>query len=188
MHLSEILASELEKFRARSGKDKLDIVETGTIRGEGANYQANDGWSTVTFAEQVKEHGGSLTSIDLDVATADKVLRAHRMRSQVKLVQGHSLDVLAVLLADAQAKDKLLFDVAFLDSDNNSDLIFNEYMQVTQLMRSPGLIIVDDVDIASSEVVKGHQLLPWAQVNDIPHRIINRAGEGYRTGVLVFDV
>jgi predicted O-methyltransferase YrrM len=184
MRLSEILVAELDAFRQRTGKEKLDIVETGSIRGEGENYQLNDGWSTVTFAEQVKAHGGSLTSIDLDTATADKVLRSKRMRSQVDLVEGHSIEALSRIAAEGSAR----FDVAFLDSDNDGALIFHEYLVVQHLMRSPGLVVVDDVDINSTGVVKGHQILPWARAHDIAHRLVPREGEDYRTGVLIFEV
>jgi cephalosporin hydroxylase len=188
MHLSEILTTELGAFRARTGKDKLDIIETGTIRGDGENYRVNDGWSTVTFATDVKEHGGSLTSIDLDIATADKVLRSKKLRSQVTLIEGHSIDVLSALLVEAAAKDKQPYDVAFLDSDNDGALIFHEYLIVKKIVRSPGLIIVDDVDIHSSEVIKGHEILPWAVANNIPYQLIERVGDGYKTGVLLFEV
>jgi cephalosporin hydroxylase len=188
MHLSEILAAELDAFRQRTGKEKLNIVETGSIRGEGDNYRQNDGWSTVTFAEHIKEHGGSLTSIDLDIETADKVLRSKKLRSQVTLIEGHSIDVLSALLVEAASKDKTPFDVAFLDSDNDGALIFHEYLIARKLTRSPGLILVDDVDLLSTEVVKGHEILPWARANNIPHRIIERGNDHYRTGVLVFEV
>lgn len=183
MHLSEILAAELADLRDRANKEKLVIVETGSIRGDGEQYRVNDGWSTLTFAWEVKEHGGSLTSIDLDTSTADKVLRAEKLRSQVKLIEGHSIDVLAGLASEGSA----MFDVAFLDSDNDGALIFHEYLVVKHLMSSPGLIIVDDVDIHSQEVVKGHKILPWARAHSIPHRIIER-GADYRIGVLVFEV
>lgn len=188
MNLSEILADELDAFRARTGKDKLDIIETGSIRGDSDTYRVNDGWSTVTFAEYTKTYGGGVVSIDLDTSTADKVLRAKKLRSQVTLVEGHSIDQLAGMLATSAAKGKTLFDVALLDSDNCGALIFHEYLIVRQMMREPGLIIVDDVDITSSEVVKGHEILPWAQANNLPHRLIERSGDGYRTGVLVFEV
>ena len=200
MHLSEILKKELAAFSKRAKGKELDIVETGTIRGDGENYRINDGWSTLTFAEWAKENGGQVTSIDLDVSTAKRVLEDRELLAQVTLMQGHSVDVLSTIVAQAWGHvkknnkgvpvslDEGFFDVAFLDSDNNGALIFHEYLVVKKIVRSPGLIIVDDVDITSTEVVKGHEILPWAQANNIPHRIIERAGDGYNTGVLVFQV
>lgn len=195
MHLSKILNAELTAFSEKWGSAKLDIVETGTIRGDGDNYAQNDGWSTVTFAEWVKKNGGSFTSIDLDVSTAEKVLKRKKLRDHVQLVQGHSLEALAAIVQDNaiadpdDAEQVGALDVAFLDSDNDASLIFHEYLIVKKVMRSPGLIIVDDVDIVSTEVVKGHEILPYARANGIPHRIVERTGEdGFRIGVLVFEV
>jgi predicted O-methyltransferase YrrM len=185
MHLSEVLLAELAAFSKRTKRKALNIIETGTIRGEGEEYRKNDGWSTVTFAEYTKKNGGAVTSIDLNTKTSAKVLGDKSLARHVDLIEGHSIDVLARTLAKDEPG---LFDVAFLDSDNDGALIFHEYLIVKQIMRSPGLIIVDDVDIESSEVVKGHELLPWAQAHGIPHRIIERSGDGYRTGMLVFDV
>lgn len=200
MHLSEILTNELTAFAKRAGKKKLDILETGTIRGTTEEYQSNDGWSTLTFAAYAKVNGGKLISIDLNVENSRAVLKEHGLSSAVRLTQGHSISVLSGLLASAYANAEKagenevrvggagFLDVAFLDSDNNGALIFHEYLIVSQLMRSPGLIIVDDVDIESAEVVKGHEILPWALANNVPHRIIERTGDDVRTGVLVFEV
>lgn len=200
MHLSVILTSLLEDFAEKTGGRKLDIIETGTIRDERDEYRLNDGWSTVTFAEWVKRNGGTVRSIDLETATAEKVLKAKGLKAQVTLHQGHSIEVLAGMVADAWgrakknnrgaivARNEGFADVAFLDSDNNGALIFHEYLLVKKLMRSPGLIIVDDVDIASTVVVKGHEILPWARANNVEHRIVERVGEGYSTGVLVFEL
>lgn len=188
MHLSEILITELAELRKRAGKEKVDIVETGSIRGDSDNYRENDGWSTVTFATEIKEHGGSMTSIDLNTAVADKVLRSKKLRSQVTLIEGHSIDVLSRMDADSAAKAKTRFDVAFLDSDNDGELIFREFMLVTQMMRSPGLIVIDDVDTKSEGVVKGHLVMPWVEQQGISHRLITRTGDGYSTGVLFIDV
>lgn len=200
MHLSVILTSLLDDFAEKTGDRNLDIIETGTIRDERDEYRLNDGWSTLTFAEWVKRNGGTVRSIDLDVSVAEKVLKARNLYGQVTLYRGHSIEVLAGMVADAWgrakktnrgaivARNEGFADVAFFDSDNNGALIFHEYLLVKKLMRSPGLIIVDDVDIASTVVVKGHEILPWARANNVPHRIIERGGDGYSTGVLVFEV
>lgn len=200
MHLSELLKEELLAFSKRAKGKELDIVETGTIRGDGENYRVNDGWSTLTFAEWATENGGQVTSIDLDISVAQRVLEDRELLSQVILMQGHSIEVLSTIVAQAWSRvkknnkgvpvslDEGFFDVAFLDSDNDGALIFHEYLVVKKIVRSPGLIIVDDVDIDSTEVVKGHEILPWARANNIKHRIVQRSGEGYRTGVLVFEV
>ena len=188
MHLSEILKAELNAFRERTGKTRLDILETGTIRGAGDNYRQGDGWSTITFAEYVKANGGSVTSIDLETDTASTVLKANRLASHVKLVKASSVDVLEEMAAKKAKTSKGSLDVVFLDSANDADLTLREFRVASLLMRSPGLIMIDDVDMASHEVVKGHKVVPWLDAKGAQYRIIERVGDGFNTGVLVLEV
>jgi hypothetical protein len=209
MHLSEILKTELAKLRGRMRVDagstsaptvELDIVETGTIRNPGEAYRVNDGWSTLTFAEEIAEQGGTLTAIDLDVSAARGVLSAHGLMDGVTFYEGHSIEALSGMLANAyahakKANDGHVFlggdgfvDVAFLDSDNAAGLIFHEYLVAKRMVRSPGLIMVDDVDMTSDVVLKGHQLIPWLDAHGTPYRLEKRHGDGYETGVLVIEV
>lgn len=181
-HLSKLLVAELDAFRERTGRDKLTILETGSIRGTQEQYHQNDGWSTLTFAQYVRDNGGALTSVDLDTAAADEVLTRHELRDVVHLVEGDS-----VATIEAMARDVAL-DVVFLDSDNDADLIMREFLAVRELTTSPALFLVDDVEPGSTGVVKGHQILPWLQNNDVQHRLERRTGDGYSTGVLVFEL
>lgn len=185
-HLSKLLVAELDAFRTRTGRDQLAILETGSIRNEGEEYHQNDGWSTLTFAEYVRDNGGSLTSVDLDVSAANAVLTRHGVREHVNLVQGHSVEVLARYVADHQEQDSL--DVVLLDSDNDAGLIINEFFLAKRLMRHPALVLVDDVEPGSALVVKGHQIMPWLDLHEVPYRLERRTGDGYSTGVLVFEL
>jgi len=186
MHLSEILTAELSAFRARHGLDRLDIIETGTIRNTGEAYRINDGWSTLTFVDHVSDDGGTYLGIDLNVDAAVAVLKDHGLIHQAEFMQGHSIDVLSGLLGEGG--NAAMFDVAFLDSDNDSGLILHEYLIVSRLMNSPGLIMVDDVDPDSTGVVKGHQIIPWLDAHGTPYRLEKRHGDGYETGVLIIEV
>ena len=55
----------------------------------------------------MRDNGGSLTSIDLDISAATTVLTRHDLLEHVNLVQGHSIDVLSRYVADHQEKDRL---------------------------------------------------------------------------------
>lgn len=200
MHLSEILTAELDAFRAGAGVVELDILETGTIRNVGENYRINDGWSTLTFAQYVDEHGGSVTSIDLDISSADKVLREHGVRESATLIEGYSVEILAGMVANAYARASRVAkgviapggegfaDVVFLDSDNDGALILHEFMVARCIVRTPGLIMVDDVDLDSDGVVKGHKIVPWLESRGTSYRLEKRHGDDYTTGVLVIEV
>jgi hypothetical protein len=181
-HFSQLLTNELAAYSARTGRTDLAILETGSIRNEAEEYHQNDGWSTLTFAQHVKEHGGSLTSVDLDITAADVVLNRHGLRDTVNLVQEHSIDFLGWSIA-AGAR----YDVILLDSANDADLILHEYMLAKHL--GAGLILVDDVEPGSATVVKGHKLLPMLNAHGASPRLLRRTGAGsFSVGVLAVDL
>ena len=181
-HFSQLLTDELAAYSARAGRRDLTILETGSIRNEAEEYHQNDGWSTLTFAQHVKEHGGSLTSVDLDISAADVVLTRHGLRDTVNLVEQHSIDFLAAQIATGAR-----YDVILLDSENDADLILHEYMLAKNL--GAGLILVDDVEPGSTTVVKGHKLLPLIETSGTPSRMLRRTGAGtFSVGVLALDL
>lgn len=181
-HLSKLLVAELDAFRERTGRSSLAILETGSIRGTEEQYHQNDGWSTLTFAEYVRDHGGSLISVDLDTAAANEVLTRHGLRDDVQLIEGDSVNTINDMPGST------VLDVVLLDSDNDADLIMREFIAVRQLTNRPALFLVDDVEPGSTGVVKGHRILPWLADSNVPYRLERRTGEGYSTGVLVFEL
>lgn len=181
MDLQGIIREELAAL-GRTGRTALDIVETGTIRGGDDQYRTGDGWSTIAFAEHVRDNDGTFTGIDLDVSIARAVLAGHadHIDRYVTLVQGHSVQTLARLVAAGRR-----FDVALLDSDNDAQLILHEYLIVSAMLRRPGLLLVDDIDLESELVLKGHELVPWLDREGVPYEIVQRDCDGYTTGVLI---
>lgn len=125
-------------------------------------------------------HGGMVTSVDLDVSTAAKVLQNHELDPYVKLIRGYSIEVLTDMLLSGQE-----FDVILLDSDNDPRLILHEYMIAKRLLSDGGIIIVDDVDLESTTVLKGHALQPWLDDHDVAYRIKPRVGNGFTTGMMI---
>lgn len=180
MNFQEIIRRELFVLADRAGRTDLDIVETGTIRGAGDAHRTGDGWSTVALAEYVRDNGGTATSIDLDVSTAASVLAGHNLDQCVNLVQGHSIQVLTRFVVEGR-----VFDAVLLDSDNDAQLILDEWLVAATMLQRPGLLIVDDVDLDSALVVKGHKLVPWLERENIPWKFTQRDAGGHSTGVLV---
>ena len=180
MHMHDILAKHLATIRGmRPAGYELQILETGTIRQDTEAHRLGDGWSTVAFAEDVIKNGGHVTSIDLEIHTAQQVLTREGVIDDVTLRQGYSIDWLASMLEAGQR-----FDVILLDSDNDAQLILHEFMLARHLLNRPGMILVDDVVPGSREVVKGHELLPWLAGRGIEYDIAERTGGGVRSGVL----
>lgn len=189
VYMHDVLTEVLAGTRKRLKRDALRILETGMIRGTTDNYRTGDGWSTLTFAEHVKEHGGSLVSVDIEpeaASAARTVLDSHELDSDsVELLTGHSVDVLAGIAFRSKAP---VFDVVLLDSANDPDLILHEYLAVYRLITSGGTVLVDDVDMESTGIVKGHAIAPWFDAAGIEYRIVPREADGYATGVIIAEV
>ncbi len=183
MHMHEIIERELTAFCADTGRDTrgLQILETGTIRQDTEEHRLGDGWSTLAFAQLVDpEHGGGVTSVDLDTSVAASVLARMGVADRVTLRQGYSVSLMASMLAAGQR-----YDVILLDSENDPQLILHEYMLAVNLLEArPGLILVDDVIPGSATVRKGEQLIQWLIAGDQRYRITTRTGGTVRSGVL----
>lgn len=189
MHMHDIINEQLARLRQLLGiaddpANGLEILETGTIRVDSEAHRLGDGWSTEAFARDCIGRGcGTVTSIDLDTAVADRVLSrlSHNLRSLVTLRQGYSIEWMAAMIEAGQR-----FDVILLDSDNDPLLILHEFMLAEKLLRRPGLIMVDDVVPGSATIRKGERLLPWLD-RERPTReytITPRTGNGFTSGVL----
>ncbi|MFB7858889.1 class I SAM-dependent methyltransferase [Rhodococcus qingshengii] len=174
MRMQEIITRELSVLGGG-----LVMLETGTIRSTEARYEAGDGWSTLAFARHVQASGGRFTSIDLEVAASDEVLRREGLRDAVDLRQGDSRRVLPGVLDEVRA-----VDVALLDSDNDADLIMEEFLLVRPFMGPGSVLLVDDVVPGSRTVVKGHRLLPYLESHGYTTEVIERDGGGFTSGVL----
>lgn len=180
--LGDLLNTHLTAVADRVGKDKLDILETGSIRSSQIRFRDGDGWSTVVLATYAKMHGGTATSIDLDTAVAADVLAGYGLNDHVQLVTGHSIDVLAGYLAEGKT-----FDFILLDSDNDADLILHEYFIALRLIRDGGTIMIDDVEPGSREVLKGNKLIPHLNQVNKPYALHKRSKNAISTGVAVVE-
>ena len=110
------LVGLLNEYKEKYGKFK--IVETGTIRNASSRYKKDDGHSTKYICEFIQKNPDcTFCSIDLQTNVCNTYLKEKNLRQYVNLIQGNSLDVLPTLT----------FDIAYLDSDNDSELIFKEF-------------------------------------------------------------
>lgn len=179
--MHQLISDSLAELRRRTGWVDLDILETGTIRNSEEEYRNGDGWSTLAFAEDVATHGGSLTSIDLDVTHAEKVLEDNGLLPHVNLLTGYSIDLLGRILTK-----KHRYEVIFLDSDNDAQLILHELMLARLMAKKGTLLMLDDIDLTGqSEAVKGLRAIPYLEAAGIEHKIVDRDGGTHRTGFCV---
>ena len=182
--MHDALTKELDALRARRGYDELAILETGCIRMEDPTYRDSDGWSTLTFAQYIQSHGGTLTSVDLDTSVAQRVLKEAGADKRVTFVDGYSIDVLAGMIVSEQS-----FDVVMLDTENDAQLVLHEYLVAKRLVTTGTLMIFDDVDMTNiSGAVKGHQVVPWFDHHGIHYRMQQRLSDQYVTNMVFMDV
>ena len=185
MRLQDIIRLELERMGG-----PLITLETGTIRSPDKRYLRGDGWSTLTFANYTKKNGGQFTSIDREVQSAMIVLSdpdlcggEEDLLEYVDLREGDSRDELPLVVEELTAQKKSL-DLVLLDSDNIASLTLDEFLLVRPAMRAGSVLLVDDVDLNSTEVLKGHEILPFLASKGHKTEIIQRDGDGFTTGVL----
>lgn len=174
MRMQEIITAELSRIGG-----PLRTLETGSIRSVEPQYEAGDGWSTLAFARYARDQGGVFVSIDLDISAAEEVLERHDLREAVDLREGNSLDVLPEIVEYGTG-----LDVVLLDSDNDADLIMDEFMIVRRALGPGSVLLVDDVVPGSRTVVKGKKILPFLESSGYKPEIIERDGGGFTSGVL----
>ena len=178
MHLHDVFDVIFERFNARTD---VHVLETGTIRDSAHKGFVGDGWSTLYFGNTFRE----TVSIDLDISVACGVLRAEKLLDRVDLIQGDTRIELPKLMESNRQ-----FDIVFLDSDNNADLIFDEFQIARQMTKSRGLIVIDDVELPDTTfgALKGSRVIAWLVEHRVPFTLHERSGwNGYRTGVLVVE-
>jgi hypothetical protein len=180
--MTDILVEELDLMRGACAREQLDLLETGSIRNSAPGHRLADGWSTLTFAEHVRDHGGSITSVDLNTSEAKVVLESEGLADKVELIDGDSVKTLLELRENGRS-----FDLVLLDSGNDPDLIFREYQVAVKMVRHPSLIVVDDVKChPDSHGTKGELVVPHLEAQGIPFRVKRRwGGEGWIDVVLV---
>lgn len=180
--LADLIDTHLTKLRTRLERSNLVTLETGSIRSDQIRFRDGDGWSTVALATNVKVHGGRSTSVDLDTSVASQVLSTNGLHDYVRLIDGHSIDKLGEYLLTGEK-----FDFILLDSDNDAALILHEWYLAKRLINPGGIIMVDDVEPGSKEVLKGNDLIPHLNLHKIQYSLHKRSKNRITTGVAVVE-
>lgn len=180
--LGDLIEKHLTRTRERMKRSDLAMLETGSIRNPELRYRDGDGWSTIALATHVRVHGGHVTSIDLNTRVADAVLASHGMRDDVHLVTGHSIDVLAGYLQEGKK-----FDFILLDSENDAQLTLHEWYIAHRLINEGGIIMLDDIEPGSKDVLKGNLVIPHFQRQKVPYKLVRRSKNAVQTGVSVVE-
>ena len=153
--MREITFNELFK---RMNKEPKVIVETGTIRSEGAG----DGHSTLRFAKYVTKNGGKFFSVDNnpEAVRISKKVCGYKiplsLSSDVNIIHDDSLNFLS------NFKQKI--DVLYLDSANDKHLILKEAKIAISKLKKDSIIMIDDAG-KDAQAEKGDLVMPWLEEN-----------------------
>ena len=129
----------------------LFCVETGCIR----SLKDADGHSTKVFGELLKD--GILHSFELNrdhIEIAKQVCNEYL--DHIIFHQGDSRELLLKVLEEVNPRQ---VHVAYLDSANDADLIFEEFKVIEPYLKSGSALVVDDITCPSCK--KGKKILPY---------------------------
>lgn len=135
-------------------KEKLNLLETGRIRNP--NWKDSDGDSTNYFSKL--DNISVIYSIDDDSEnfsghhSSEEYCRKTLSKEQLEkiiFINGHSVESISKL-------EDNFFDVVLLDSANDSELIFQEFISVIPKLKKNSLVIIDDVTVPG---IKGDKVL-----------------------------
>lgn len=179
--IADIIMEELPAFAERTGRKTLEVLEVGVLRERDVGHAEGDGHSTIAFAQLLKNMPGSrYTGIDLKVANAMDAVVAARLGAVCDFIQGDSVEMMETLLLGG-----CTFDVIYLDCDNSAKSTMAEYELALQLLKRPGLLLGDDMNVESDEVHKGKILIPYLIGKDIPFEIRQRSTPWDHRDVLI---
>jgi hypothetical protein len=157
-------------------RNEIIMVETGRIRNP--NWKNSDGDSTNFFSKNVLI--SKIYSIDNDsenfsgFGTSEDYCKNTLSKEQLDKVifmNGNSTDLILELPENQ-------IDLVFLDSANDSELIYNEFISILSKLKDSALVIVDDVTLPG---VKGDKILNLLDVLNVQYfkKIANPADCAY---------
>jgi hypothetical protein len=168
--IGEIIREELPAFLERTGQENFQILEVGVLRAQDEEHEKGDGHSTLAFAELCSMYpGSSFTGIDLHVGDAMDAVHKKGWSEFCTFLQGDSMAWLQSLMTGGA-----LFNVIYLDADNSAESTMTEYELALDVLRRPGLILGDDMNLNHAEVRKGRVLIPHLRDAGTPFRLRQR--------------
>lgn len=155
-------------------KDNINALETGTIR---SYYEKHE--STRWLGESIK--GGKIISIDIEPKSIEISKDICKNLNNIEWILGDSLEVMSRF-------DESSFDFILLDSVNDSNHIYKEFIIALKLIKKGGTIMIDDFgvnydgnipDSSQPEAVKGVKVFQVLKDNGLLSNIsLNRSTKG----------
>lgn len=140
----------------RTSSDFIKVLETGTIRSYEEKHE-----STRWFGESIKN--GSIISIDNCKESIEISKDICKHLDNITWVESDSVEYLKTLDQD----DK--FDIILLDSDNDKNLIWEEFKLAIKLIKTDGIIMINDFGVTAE-----------LQIPDLTHIYSEKGWEVWR--------
>lgn len=136
----------------------INILETGTTRGILGGGPVGDGWATILWGWYAKQTGSTVYTIDMNSECLEECKRLTKeFKDNIKYIHGVSTKELTLIEEEIH--------LLYLDSGNDPELMYKEFLLAEKNLVKNSLILLDDVGI-DIDTGKGKILVPHLTKNE----------------------
>ena len=121
----------------------IKVFQVGAIESfKGFQWRMGSGWSDMIWGEYIRDHGGELTVVDININhLGHSTLAACKLGYEINTIYGDAIEYI-----DAQD-----YDIYYLDGSNDPDETLNQY---NKIKHTSSIVIIDDYNIKGTLVDK----------------------------------
>jgi len=121
----------------------IKVFQVGAIETfEGIRWRMGSGWSDMIWGEYIRDHGGELTVVDININhLGHSTLAACKLGYEINTIYGDAIEHI-----DAQD-----YDIYYLDGSNDPDETLDQY---NKIKHTSSIVIIDDYNIKGTLVDK----------------------------------
>jgi hypothetical protein len=127
----DVLHETLASFTSQP----INVFQVGAIESFASHFRLGSGWSDIIFGQYIRQHGGQLTIVDIDLDhLANSAFAAHNLRYNTVLRYG-----------DAVQHIKEGYDIYYLDGADEPLGNMQTLQQFKKIEHTKSVVIVDDI-------------------------------------------
>lgn len=116
------------------GGSPVNIFQVGAIESFEDKFRTGSGWSDIIWGEYIRDNGGSLRIVDVDLDhLANSALAASMLNYEVSITYGDAIKVI-----------EEGYDIYYLDGSNDPDETLEQFKKI---MHTESVVMVDDYSI-----------------------------------------
>ena len=117
-------------------KRPVNVFQVGAIESFAAQFRIGSGWSDIMFGKYIREHGGTLTVVDIDLDhLANTALAAARLGYPLKISYGNAIHHI-----------KEGYDIYYLDGADVPLGNAQTLEQFKKIENTKSVVLVDDIE------------------------------------------